>query len=259
MPVFAVDDTYVIKLFPLDELTHFETERTALARIDGSLSIPTPRLIEVGQIDEWHFIAMTRMTGETLSRVWPAIPADERLTLTRRVGATLAELHSISIDDCAALTVDWPAFMRDQRETAVARQAAKGLAPEWLHQVDDFLHRWMPRDDGRRVLLHTEVMREHLLAERRDGAWRLTGLVDFEPAMIGAPEYEFASVGLFVGCAEPGLFAAALDAYGIELEPERTMAYALLHRYSHLRWYLESLPHDSNTTLESLARRWFGC
>ncbi len=257
--MFAVGDTYVIKLFPLDEPAHFETERTALARIDGSLSIPTPRLIEAGQIDEWHFIAMTRMSGETLSRVWPAIPVDERLTLTRCVGTALAELHSISIDACAALAVDWPAFMRDQRATAVARQAAKGLAPEWLHQVDDFLYRWMPSDDGRRVLLHTEVMREHLLAEQRDGAWHLTGLVDFEPAMIGAPEYEFASVGLFVGCAEPGLFAAALDAYGIEIEPERTMAYALLHRYSHLRWYLERLPHDSNASLESLAHRWFGC
>lgn len=257
--MFAVDDTYVIKLFPSDEPAHFEAERTALARIDGSLSIPTPRLVNAGQIDEWHFIAMTRVAGETLARVWHAIPPDERLTLTRRVGAALAELHSISIHDCAALTVDWPAFMRAQRETAVARQAAKGLAPEWRHQVGDFLERWMPHDYGRRVLLHTEVMREHLLAEQRDGAWRLTGLVDFEPAMIGAPEYEFASVGLFVGCAEPGLFAAALDAYGIELEPERTMAYALLHRYSHLRWYLERLPHDSNTTLESLAHRWFGC
>ncbi|WP_368396660.1 phosphotransferase [Streptomyces sclerotialus] len=39
----------------------------------------------------------------------------------------------------------------------------------------------------RRSLLHTEVMREHFLVDP-DG-WRLTGLLDFEPAMIGDRAY----------------------------------------------------------------------
>jgi hygromycin-B 7''-O-kinase len=127
--------------------------------------------------------------------------------------------------------------------------------------VDDFLVRWIPRVDGAGVLLHTEVMREHLLVERRNGAWRISGLFDFEPAMIGAPEYELAAVGIFLTCAEPGLLGALLDAYGGEVDDElpfRVMAYALLHRYSNLRWYLERLPVvDEAGDLESLARRWF--
>jgi hygromycin-B 7''-O-kinase len=164
-------------------------------------------------------------------------------------------------DDRAPLAIDWPQFLRDQRETCVERQASKGLHAHWLDQLDDFLRRWFPEDDGRRVLLHTEVMREHLLADNHDGTWRLTGLVDFEPAMIGAPEYEFASVGIFVACAEPGLFRACLDAYGMKPDADqapRIMAYALLHRYSNLRWYLERLPSPQTATLESLARSWFG-
>jgi hypothetical protein len=36
------------------------------------------------------------------------------------------------------------------------------------------------------VLLHTEVMRQHqLTAEGPEGAWPLSGLIDFEPTMRG--------------------------------------------------------------------------
>ena len=261
LPVFAAGDRYVIKLFPSDAHSHFDAETTALQRIDGSLSIPTPRVIAAGLRGEWHFVVMTRLAGQSLATVWHSIPRDARVELARNVGAALAELHSVPVHDCAPLAIDWPQFLRAQRESCVARQAAKGLPAHWLDQLDDFLQRWFPEDDGRRVLLHTEVMREHLLVENDGDAWRLSGLVDFEPSMIGAPDYELASVGLFVTCAEPGLLRATLDAYGMKQDADqapRFMAYALLHRYSNLRWYLERLPSDPRSaTIESLAQRWF--
>jgi hypothetical protein len=44
-----------------------------------------------------------------------------------------------------------------------------------------------------RVRLDTGVMRYHLLtAEGPERTWRLSGLIDFEPAMHGEREYEFA-------------------------------------------------------------------
>jgi len=104
-------------------------------------------------------------------------------------------------------------------------------------------------------------MRQHVLVEHRKGAWHISGLIDFEPAMLGAPEYEFAAVGIFLTCAEPSLLRAFLEGYGAELDdalPLRIMAYALLHRYSNLSWYLERLPvPDDVRDLEALARRWF--
>jgi len=259
-PVFAAGDSYVIKLFQLTERRHFETEVAALTRIDSTLSIPTPRVVATGQRGEWWFVAMTRLLGRPLVEVWQTLAFDERCRLVSEVGASLAELHALATDDLAPLAVDWSRFMRQQRDSARDRQAAKGLEPLWLDQVDAFLERWHPADDGRRVLLHTEVMREHLLVDQRHGTWQLSGLFDFEPAMVGAPEYEFASVGIFVACAEPKLFHIALDAYGLRRDdafPLRVMAYSLLHRYSNLRWYLERLPHARHSDLESLARSWF--
>jgi hygromycin-B 7''-O-kinase len=51
------------------------------------------------------------------------------------------------------------------------------------------------------VLLHTEVIREHPLAN--PATWTLSGLLDFERAMTGDRAYEFAAAGLFV--ASPSL------------------------------------------------------
>jgi hygromycin-B 7''-O-kinase len=179
----------------------------------------------------------------------------------REVGAALAALHATATEEGAPLVVDWPRFVDAQRASCRERQLARGLGAPWADAVGDFLARWTPRDDGARVLLHTEVMREHLLVERREGAWHISGLLDFEPAMRGAPEYEWAAVGIFLACAEPGLLGALLEAYGKAVDDElplRIMAYALLHRYSNLRWYLERLPVPVDVgDLESLARRWF--
>jgi len=261
VPVFAVGDEHVVKLFPPEEGSFFDTERAALTHIDGLLPIPTPRVIAAGERGQWHYIVMTRMLGISLAEAWPTIEIHDRFQLMREMGAALAALHATATDELAPLAVDWPRFMDAQRVSCRDRQLARGLGTPWVDAVEDFLARWAPSDNGRRVLLHTEVMREHILVQRRDGAWRIGGLIDFEPAMLGAPGYELAAVGIFLTCAEPGLLGTLLEAYGAEVDDElplRTMAYALLHRYSNLRWYLERLPvPDEAGDLESLARRWF--
>jgi len=259
VPVFAAGDRYVVKLFFQSDRRHFETEVTALMRVHAALSIPTPRVVASGERDGWWFVVMTRLAGRSLVDVWPTLGFDERCRLVRDVGTSLAELHAIATDNLAPLAVDWSRFIREQRESCRERQATNGLGPPWLDGIDDYLDRWCPADDGRRVVLHTEIMREHLLVDQQQDGWRLSGLFDFEPAMVGAPEYEFASVGIFLTCAEPGLFRIALDAYGLPFDDAlalRVMAYTLLHRYSNLRWYLERLP-VVHSDLESLARSWF--
>jgi len=261
VPVFAVGEEHVVKLFPQAERPFFETERAVLTRIDGLASIRTPRAVAAGERGPWWYVVMTRLHGQSLAEAWPSIDGRDRLQLMREVGEALADLHATATDELTALAIDWPRFVDAQRVSCRDRQLAKGLGAPWVDAVDEFLARWTPGDDGARALLHTEVMRQHLLVEQRGGAWHISGLFDFEPAMLGAPEYELSAVGVFLTCAEPGLLRALLDAYGAELDDElplRIMAYTLLHRYSNLRWYLERLPvTDEVGGLESLARRWF--
>ncbi len=174
-----------------------------------------------------------------------------------------AALHAITAPELAALgPPDWDKFLARQRAGCVERQRACGLDSAWLDQIPAFLDAVALDPSPRPVLLHTEVMREHLLVTPHPDGWSLSGLFDFEPAMRGAREYEFAAVGLFVSRGDAGFLRRLLTAYGYrpyqldDALPRRLLTYALLHRYSDLRWWLEQLPPPV-PTLDALAAHWW--
>lgn len=265
LPVYAVGDSLVLKLYPPYDLAERDTETAVLRAIERRLSIPTPQVQTVGDLGDWGYLAMTRLHGEPLVDAWPRIAESDRLGLGTDLGVTLAELHAVSDPRLESIRIDWPAFLDRQRETAVARQARHGLGPEWLSQIPEYLDGVALGRPTTNRLLHTEIMREHLLVQRGPAGWKLSGLFDVEPAMLGAAEYEFAAVGLFFSCGESRVLRRVLQAYGYQdrqLGPElqrRLMAYALLHRYSNLPWWLERLPpRHGLTTLHALAALWWG-
>jgi hygromycin-B 7''-O-kinase len=259
LPVYAVGEHHVLKLFPPNEVAHADTEARVLAALQDALPIPTPRLHAFEAQDGWPCVLMSRLRGERLVHAWPALSAAERDRAADTLGETVCALHAIDISALSELTPRWSDFIPVQRASAAQRQRERRLAPEWIERIEPFLERWMPPPAPRLALLHTELMREHLTVD--DG--RVSGLFDFEPAMIGAPEYDFASFGLFVACGDARFLHRALRAYGHaedaldETLQYRLMAYALLHRYSNLRWYFERLPAPDAGTLEALARRWW--
>jgi hygromycin-B 7''-O-kinase len=260
LPVYAVGDGHVLKVFPPYEQEHASVEARVLAAVQDALPMPTPRLVAAETHDGWPCILMTQLHGTRVVDAWPTLSPTARDRLADTLGQTLAALHAIDTAPLADLPPRWDAFIADQAATATQRQSKRGLDAYWLARVDDFLARWMPPPAARHALLHTEIMREHLLVDA-DG--RASGLFDFEPAMIGAPEYEFASVGLFFACGDARALRRTLLAYGYaphQLDVAlqcRFMAHTLLHRYSHLRWYLERIPAGGATTLEQLATRWW--
>jgi hygromycin-B 7''-O-kinase len=99
-------------------------------------------------------------------------------------------------------------------------------------------------------------MREHLLVD--PSRWTLTGLFDFEPAMIGDRAYDFVAVGVFVSRGDPRLLGRIMAAYGHVFSPRELLAHTLLHVYSNLPWYFRVLPAPPEPTLDSLAEAWFG-
>ncbi|MGW7443352.1 phosphotransferase family protein [Kitasatospora sp. NPDC054795] len=259
VPVYAVGDALVLKLFPAVSARDGIVEERVLTRLDGALPIPTPTVHEAGEyVNGWRHVLMSRLPGEGLAPAWPRIPQADRERIARRCGEALAALHALDPEPLADVLGpgDWPAFLARRAAGAVDRQRERGLAREWLEQIPDFLAAApLPAAPGR-SLLHTEFMREHLLTDPADG-WRLTGLIDFEPAMIGDPAYDLVAVGLFTTRGDPHLLGHLLNAYGRHFEPRLLMACTLLHVYSNLPWYLRELK-PSARTLDALAEEWFG-
>lgn len=263
LPVYAIGDAQVLKLFPPPEGEHASIEARTMSAVHGALPIPTPRLLAHDVIDGWHCLLMTQLRGRRLVDVWPELSLEQRDRFADELGASIAALHAIDTSPLADFGPRWDEFLPAQRAGAVERQRECRLGARWLERLPDFLDRWMPPIDTRRSLLHTELMREHLMVANEGTGWQLSGLFDFEPAMLGAPEYDFASFGLFVACGDGRLLRRSLRAYGYQDDQldaalqNRLMAYAILHRYSNLRWYLERVPAPGATTLEELATHWW--
>jgi hygromycin-B 7''-O-kinase len=265
LPVYAVGDDLVLKLYPPLYAEERDHEAVVLRAIEGRLGVPTPVVQETGELDGWAYLFMTRLRGQPLAETWAAIAPHDQLHLAEQLGQALAALHGIIGPDLADLQPSWPGFFQKQRLSATERQRANDLGEPWLDQIEGYLERVGLEPGNPSALLHTEIMREHLFVERTTRGWRLSGLFDFEPAMLGASEYEFAAVGLFFSCGDRAILRRVLEAYGYAPErlngrlSERLLAWALHHRYSHLPWYLERMPPPENAKrLEDLARLWFG-
>jgi hygromycin-B 7''-O-kinase len=263
LPVYALGERHVLKLFPPHEARFADVEARVLEFLAGKLPLPTPAVIATDAMDGWPYILMTQLPGRRLVDIWPSLAVFERDRLADALGEGLAAMHALDAATLGPIEPRWDEFIAQQSASALERQRKRGLAPMWLEQIPAFLDAWRPAPSGTRVLLHTEVMREHLVVVPAAGGQRLSGLFDFEPAMVGDPAYEFASVGLFVACGDGRTLRRILSAYGYaaaDIDSTlacRFMAHALLHRYSNLPWYLQRLPARGETTLEQLAQRWW--
>ncbi|MFJ4952540.1 aminoglycoside phosphotransferase family protein [Streptomyces sp. NPDC088760] len=258
-PVYAVGDEHVLKLFPGAADHDGVTEGSVLTHIQGRLPVPTPRVRDFGPYENgWRYVLMSRLPGENLAHAWDTVPRSHRQRLVTEIGETLAVLHSLDTGPLGDVVGpgEWGAFLDRQAAGAVEQQRARGLPDAWLEQIPDFLASVPLPRAPRPSLLHTEVMRQHFLVDP-DG-WRLTGFFDFEPAMIGDRAYDFVGVGLFVTRGDPHLLARLGRAYGRTFDPSALLAYALLHVYSNLPWYLRELGAPGDGTLPSLAEAWFG-
>ncbi|MEU6216566.1 aminoglycoside phosphotransferase family protein [Streptomyces sp. NPDC047022] len=260
LPVYAVGGDLVLKLYPRIEMTEAIREARVLAHLWGQLPLPTPRLHATDECGNgWRFILMSRLPGLSVAEAWPRLTAVERDRIVTESAEALAALHAMDfkpLSDIAGPS-DWGAFLDRQRAQALQFHAAGGVPEPWLSRIPAFLASVPLPASGETALLHTEFMREHLTIDMRDGR-RLTGLFDFEPAMIGDPAYDFVSVGLFVTRADPRQLRRFYEAYGRDPhDPYQLLAYTLLHVYSDLPLYLHDLPTPPEPHLDALAELWF--
>lgn len=263
LPVYDLGDERILKLYPPCYADEGVREARWLVALEGRLAVPTPRLLAHGDAEGWMWVLMSRLTGASAAVCWPRVPVAQRIALSRQLSQALAALHALPPDPALAAS-EWTGFVHDQRAGVAARQRRLGLGEPWSAALDPWLS-GVDLGAPPEVPIHTEVMREHVFVEEVDGRWALSGLLDFEPSTLGAAEYEFASVGLFWSCGDPALLRAVLLGYGTDaaqLGPafeRRVLAWALLHRYSNVPWYLRRMPApDGVATWDALAAHWFG-
>lgn len=239
--VAAVDDRWIVKIFPTFHRHQWESERRVLAHLSGEvLPLKIPALIAEGTRDDgWLYVVMEKLPGLALSTCWTEVGPHDRICLMEQIGSTMAAVHRQPLGELASLPPEWGSFLQNQKANCRKRHAALGV-PAWFEQgLDDLVGDWSPENDADdRVLLTGEYTPFNLLAQRDATGWQLTGMIDFGDAMVGPRAYDFLGPSMFSCAGEPLLVRALLRGYFGENRPltrqtrMRFMALAALHRYA---------------------------
>ncbi len=256
LPVVLIEDSAAMKFYPSIFESDFLNEVKALKFLS---SFKVPKIFETGEIHGWRYLLMSQVRGKSLKDAWPALSPEMRQSACHQVGKHLRKIHDLELSQDFDLS-SWEAFLSAQKTACFARHEKLGLRKDLLAQIPSFLES-VSLTWPRLSFLHTEVMRDHVFFDVSNGEAGFNGFVDFEPSMVGAPEYDFASVGVFLSSGDKRALQAFYQGYGnSELAAtkefrRRIMAYQLLHRFSNLKWYLEFMPNADS--LDGLADLWW--
>ncbi|MFC1853978.1 phosphotransferase family protein [candidate division CSSED10-310 bacterium] len=258
--VFALGEKYVLKLFPPLSPEFCQTEHAVLSILQSHRAdLKTPRIHFTGDFEGWPYIVMSKLPGLPLQNIWPELSQAQRRDVVEQTAELVRILHQVPT---AHAHLPQSEFIEAQRGNCLNHHQHFELDPHWLKQIPEFLESVTLHSsfDTPPVLLHTEIMRQHLLVDVTASQPKITGLIDFEPSMIGHFEYELASITLFVTGSDTHLFPIFLKNYKAELLKDaelkrRILAYILLHRYSYLNWFLTLMPPVNN--FQDCLDRWF--
>ena len=256
LPVLIVNDAFVFKFFPPVFANESPTESLALEFLTKN-NCAAPKLLAHEDINGWKCVQMSKLAGSNLKDLWPTLGDDQRQSACKQIGKNLRKIHDLTLPETGFFKNNWNEFLTEQKKNCYERHAKIGLREDLLKQIPDFLNT-VDLTWNKISFLHTEVMKDHVFFDEQ---LQFQGFIDFEPSRLGAPEYDFASVGVFLTSGDKKALRSFFEGYGILNQASttsfkrRVMAYTLLHQYSNLKWYLEFMPNAD--TLDELAEQWW--
>lgn len=255
-PTYSISGQKVAKFFPDLFSEDFKNELNALSFTNAN-HVDSPRVYAEKSLGGWNVILMEQLAGTTLNEVWDNLNFVSKSKLALEAGKLIRKLHSIG-SPSSEHRKKWNTFIDEQRTRLFEKQQELKLNNNLLNQLLPFINS-VELDDENLVFLHTEAMSDHFMVNKIDAEYSITGIIDFEPAMWGNSEYEFAAVGLFLSVGNKDIFRQFLHGYGVMPDSQfhrRIMAYTILHRYANLPWFMTFMPNENS--IEKLAEKWFG-
>lgn len=201
-PVFAVGRECVIKLIPPFRGSVATREIEVLTHLAAYPHVPVARLLAHGLLDDWHYVVTSRLEGEPLHRVWPALDPKTRLQLAADYGRFFATLHALPMGNLQPGGMLWSDFCHTSITRWTGRRDFTRLSSQLQADGPRYLARHGPAlESDRQVLLHGDLAPENLLVRRKAGTWEIAGAIDFGNAMRGAATFDLTAASVLL---QPG-------------------------------------------------------
>lgn len=266
--VFSHGKSRVIKIFPPLHKSHFDNEVLTMKHLHNKLSVKTPQIEYIGEIDRWPYIVMSQLEGTLLEGLWERLDHNNKTIIIRELGSLIHEVHSLPTEGLEAIDCHWEIFINKQINQCVARHQETGLPdillqkiPKYLDSIKDLL-----LVIKKPVILTGEYTPMNFLVKQESGVWHIHGLIDFGDSMLGLPEYDLLGPGAFLIQGDKILLREFLLSYGYSPEEmtnalsHKLTALMLLHRYSRLNVQIRIKNWEKKvSTLNDLESLVWGC
>jgi hygromycin-B 7''-O-kinase len=241
--VFVVDGRAVVKIYPPTLHRDFWREREVYRLLDGRLSHALPAVLADGIFQdqiEWPYLILEFRPGQAIREVWPLIPAVNRLSLAAELGELIRVVHETplaGVQHFDPRPAAWQAFVQ-QRQTATLdelRQKA-GLPERVLAEIAALFAQGEPAlpADFQPCLLNADLTEDHLLLVEQNGRWRISALIDWADAEVGAPAYEWQALWFGACQQEAAVLRQFFQTYDLALVLDEAFAHqALLYTFLH--------------------------
>jgi aminoglycoside phosphotransferase (APT) family kinase protein len=234
--VDADEGRFVLRIAPPDNVGFLFYERLMMrqepelhALIRARTTIPVAEIVghDFGRtaIDR-DYVLMTRLPGTPLSDIPGLAPSHFNRAL-RQTGEYLRQLHALTAAECLALDAEAHGYLGSHRPMDPQPNWAAAFRVMWNKLLDDVVACGSyTRDEAQSLrdllgvyigefdrpvvpcLLHMDVWAQNILL---DEAGNVTGLVDFDRALWGDVEIEFAVLD-YCGISEPAFW----EGYGAQ-------------------------------------------
>jgi hygromycin-B 7''-O-kinase len=203
-------------------------EGRVLRHLEG---LPSPDLVACGKVEGWPYLVLSVVPGVPAVDVWHSLSREDRIMVVSQVGHLMVRLHAHPPLD--ELGIDWNRFLEERIAGALEHHAPPAGWRDWLQRrVHGFTE-----GPFRPVLLHADITHDHVLLERKENAWVVTGIIDFGDAMMGHPHYDLVAPLICFAAGDAAVARSLVGSCGGKLDrdlSERLLTYCLLHRYAKL-------------------------
>jgi hygromycin-B 7''-O-kinase len=220
--------TVVLRISPVGNAWTSQHEQELLSWLPEG--VPHAAVLGSGTCNGRFWLALRRMPGRVLGRLWPGLSNVQRREFIQQVGTAMRELHAVpfpmawqrpDLTTAALARLRTPTAIAEPYQQPPERIEALASAAQSLEFVDAGLvkasHELVSQrlslfENDRRAIVHTDLHWENLMS---DGAV-ITAFLDFEQAQPAVPDLELDVLLRF--CAWPHL--PVESDYEDQLKPE---------------------------------------
>lgn len=159
---------------------------------------------------------MEKLSGNRLDLIWEKLSQNEREQITEEIGKLAKKIHSIKLEAFGRLKaegeieIDKPFKFKKAGEKKPHNEFIRNLLKEHLknlgrllsfeHVEKDFIknvfnyiieNKENINYKGKPILIHGDLVPQHIFVRKEDNFWKITGLIDIEFSEPSCPEFDF--------------------------------------------------------------------